>query len=307
VQQLSVDEAFIDVSGMERFYEADILASKKTGEDFSFAVIAAQKVKEAVKQRTGLTVSTGIATNKYIAKIASGIKKPDGLYFIPPGGEEDFMRALPVSKIWGAGGKSQEAFRRHGFKKCADIIPLPLDTLKLLFGDAFGIFLYRAVRGQAANAFDEERGSHSMSAERTFPYDLFDEFAIETALFKICETLMARLLNEEWQCKTVQVKIRYAGFITESARETGNAIATFNELYTRIVALFRKKYKSGLGVRLIGAGLMNIETKHTLVQNDLFDMRSDKERLLEKTVLRLNNKYPHAVRRGRGITPHQDD
>ncbi|MDR0494552.1 MAG: DNA polymerase IV [Treponema sp.] len=284
VQQLSIDEAFIDISGM--------------GSLFGPPDAIAGKIKKSVFKETGLTVSVGVSSNKYLAKIASGMSKPDGLSVIPPGGEEAFMRSLPVEKIWGAGSKTQEVFRKHGLKTGDDIYRLSLRALTALFGKAFGLFLYRAARGEGAAAFDEERGSRSISSERTFAFDLYDEFEIETALFDICQTLMWRLLSENWQSRTVSVKIRYGDFSTEAARETSpGCILTLNELYDRLLSLFRRKYLSsrqGRGLRLLGAGLLNIE-KSSLRQGDLFDEKTEKAVKLEKTILGINQKFPDAA------------
>jgi DNA polymerase-4 len=291
VQQLSIDEAFLDITGTEGLFGP-------------FAGTA-KKLKERVLAETGLTVSVGMASNKYIAKIASGMSKPDGLFIIPPGGEEQFMRSLPVGKIWGAGNKTQELFRKHGLKTCEDIHRLSLEALVSIFGKFFGNFLYRAVRGEGAETFDEERGSRSMSNERTFEYDLYDDFAIETALFDICQGLIWRLLSGRWQSRTVSVKIRYGDFSTEIARETApHPVRTIDELYERVLSLFRKKYQSGKGVRLIGAGLMNLEAGRGGGQQELFASPSgpdaEKERRLEEAILEINKKFPQAaLRRGR--------
>ncbi|MDR1211628.1 MAG: DNA polymerase IV [Spirochaetaceae bacterium] len=290
VQQLSIDEAFLDITGTEGLFgPPDVLA---------------ERLKEQVRKESGLTVSVGLASNKYVAKIASGLSKPDGKTVIPPGGEEAFMLSLPVSKIWGAGPKTQELFVSYGLKTCADVRGLSEETLASIFGNAFGLFLFRAVRGDAAAAFDEERGTHSMSAERTFDFEIYDTFAIETALFDICQTLMWRLLDCRWQSRTVMVKIRYGDFSTESGRETFETpVRTLNELYDRLLSLFHRKYRKGRGVRLLGAGLMNLETK-TAYQTGLFDGGlkgpDNRERRLEETILEINKKFPGAaLKRGR--------
>lgn len=286
VRQISIDEAFLDITGTAGLFGPP-------GE-------TAKKIKEAVRGRTGLTVSLGLASNKYVAKIASGMSKPDGTFMIAPGEEEPFMRSLPVSKIWGAGKKTQEQFKQYGFKTGEDIYRLPQESLSSIFGKAFGLFLYRAVRGEAAQSFDERRG-HSMSAEQTFPYDLYDEFAIETALFDICQTLMFRLLDCNWQSRTIFIKIRYDDFSTQSAQESlPRPVSTMNELFERLAALFRKKYQPGRGIRLIGAGLMNLETENSGRQAELFDSGNEKERNLEKYILELNKKFPGAaLKKGR--------
>jgi DNA polymerase-4 len=290
VMQLSIDEAFLDITGTEGLFgPPDVLAGK---------------LKETVRERAGLTVSAGLASNKYIAKIASGISKPDGLFWVRPGEEEPFMRSLRVDKIWGAGKKTQEQFRKHGLKTGEDIHRLSRQTLGSIFGNSFGDFLYRAVRGEPAETFDRERGGRSMSVERTFSYDLTDEFTVETALLDICETLIFRLLNTRpgergYQSRTVFLKIRYEDFSTKTVRATfPHPINTLNELFCRVSELFYRKYQAGRGVRLIGAGLMNLETG--AFQEELFDSDNEKERSLEKAILEINKKFPAAaLRRGR--------
>ena len=287
VKQISIDEAFLDITGTEKLLgpPAEV----------------AGKLKGEVRDKTGLTVSLGIAVNKYVAKIASGMSKPDGTSIIPPGGEEAFMRSLPVSKIWGAGEKAREQFKIYGFETGDDIYRESLESLTAVFGKAFGLFLYRAVRGEAAAAFDDERGTHSMSAERTFPQDLYDGFTIETELFDICQTIMFRLLDCRWQSKTVFIKIRYNDFSTVSAQETlDRPVSTINELFERLRDLFHRKYQRGRGIRLIGAGLANLETGNSARQGDLFDTGDEKERNLEKCILEINKKFPGAaLKKGR--------
>jgi DNA polymerase IV len=289
VEQLSIDEAFLDITGTEGL--------------FGPPEAAAKKLKEKIRIETGLTVSTGIASNKYVAKIASGMSKPDGLFVIKSGEEEKFMRSLPVTKIWGAGEKTQEIFNKHGLKKSEDIYRLSKESLASMFGNAFGNFLYRAVRGEAAENFDREPGSRSMSAERTFAYDLSDEFAIETALLEICETLMFRLISSRVESATVSLKIRYSDFSTANVQKTfHDPVLTLNDFYRHVLDLFHKKYQRGRGVRLIGAGLANLAEETNLRQGDLFDAGKEKERRLEEFILKINEKHPTAsLRRGRSI------
>jgi DNA polymerase-4 len=282
VRQLSIDEAFLDITGTEGL--------------FGPPEVLAAKIKAAVRKETGLSLSVGIASGKYIAKIASGLSKPDGLLRIPPGMEESFMRSLPAGKIWGAGEKTQEIFRQRGIRTGEDIHRLSRDSLGAVFGRAFGDFLYRAVRGEEVETFESPRGARSISTERTFPSDLYESFAIESALLDISETLRWRLLGEGRQARTVQVKIRYEDFSTELARESSpDPVASLNDLYLRALALFRKKYQSGRGLRLIGVGLMNLEDDPR--QQELFDDAGEKERRLEKAILDINRRFPNAALR----------
>jgi DNA polymerase-4 len=211
------------------------------------------------------------------------------------------MRSLPVTKIWGAGEKTQEIFRRHYISTCEELYAIPKEKLTGIFGKAFGLFLYKAVRGEAAATFDDERGSHSMSSERTFPYDLYDEFTIETVLFDLCQDLMFCLYTNNLQGRTVFIKIRYEDFRTESAQETfPHPIVSMNELFEYLRDLFQKKYQIGRGIRLLGAGIANLEKESEGYQRDLFESDNEKERKLEKAILDINMKNPNAqLKRGR--------
>ena len=285
VRQLSIDEAFIDITGTEGL--------------FGPPEAAAARIKERVSLEAGVTVSVGVSSNRYLAKIASGMSKPDGLYVVPPGGEEAFMRALPADRIWGTGSTTHGIFEKHGIKTGDDIFRLSRTVLTSLFGKARGQFLYRAVRGEGA-AFEEERETRSISTERTFAFDLHDQFAMESVLFDLCQSLLWRLLEGNWQSRTVSVKIRYGDFSTEGARESRSGhVATLNDLYERLLGLFRRKYRKGMGVRLLGAGLMNLEEGAGL-QGELFAEAAEKDRRLEKAILDINKKFPDAaLRRGR--------
>jgi DNA polymerase-4 len=284
VEQLSIDEAFLDITGTEKLFGPQEETAKR--------------LKTQVREKTGLTVSVGMATNKYIAKIASGMSKPDGLFVIAPGEEEKFMRSLPVGKIWGAGEKTQDIFKKHSLKTCDDIYRLSRKTLSSMFGNALGTFLYRAVRGESAETFDRERGSHSMSAERTFAYDLYDEFVIESALLEICETLIFRLLSSQAESATISLKIRYSDFSTDTFRETfQEPVLTLNDFYRHVLDLFHRKYQRNRGLRLIGAGFINLNKGNSLHQGDLFSQEKDKERRLEEVILSINAKHPGAALR----------
>lgn len=280
LMQISIDEAFLDITGTERLF------GPPSG--------LAQKLKNAVHEKTGLTISVGLASNKYVAKIASGISKPDGCFIVENGDEENFMLSLPVDKIWGAGGKTQAQFKKYGYKTCADIYQIKEQILCSIFGKSFGKFLYRAVRGEAA-VFDAIRGTHSISAEHTFEFDVYDEFVIETALMDICDRLMCRLMDSRWQSGTVSVKIRYRDFSTESVQETSeHPVETMNDLFERVRTLFHRKYKHGSGVRLIGARLMNLEPR-ICSAGELFDFDDERKKKLEKCIHDINKKFPKSA------------
>lgn len=276
VQQMSIDEAFIDLGGTEKL--------------FGPPEQTAMRLKAEVKEKTGLTVSCGLASNKYVAKIASGINKPDGFCFVAPGEEEAFMLGLPLSKLWGAGEKTVEKLKKSGFSSIKDIHSASLELLQSIFGKAGGSFLYMAVRGQAAETFGSDAKNHSISGERTFPYDLTDSYIIETALLQLCTEVQMRMLTENWFSHTIHLKIRYGDFTTVGIqRSYDQNFETENELYERVKSLFYEKWEKGRGIRLLGVGAGNCT--HTPSQQfELFERDNQKTKDLEKAVLQINRK-----------------
>jgi len=279
IRQMSIDEAFMDMSGTERL--------------FGTPEKAAKKLKAQVAERTGLTISIGAASNKYIAKIASGLSKPDGLYIVENGAEEKFMLSLPLKKIWGIGEKTLDRITRAGFNSSRDIHKASLNLLQSLFGSCTGSFLYRAVRGCEVETFDTEAKNRSISSEHTFSFDLTDRYTIDTALLELSWELMYRLLTEGWTSKTVHVKIRYEDFTTVSVQGTSERIiSSADDLYGRAKALFAAKYENGRGIRLLGLGAQNLESGDTPVQKELFDFGEKKKAAVEKAVIGIQKKNP---------------
>jgi len=279
VIQISVDEAFIDLTGTERLL----------GSPYDVAV----QLKREVKEKTGLTVSVGLAPTMYLAKIASGFKKPDGLTVIHHGEEVSFMTALPLEKVWGVGSKTLEHLHRAGFTSTKSIYTKSEHLLQSIFGNNTGSFLYNAVRGNKGMKFGDEARNHSISSETTFDFDLLDRYAIETALMQLSQTVMFRLHREGFHTQTISLKIRYEDFTTVSVQETSDfAIVSADDLFKRCVNLFSKKYEIGRGIRLLGVSAQNVEGNDKPVQKNLFDMGDEKRAKLEKTILSIEDKHP---------------
>ena len=280
VDQMSIDEAFIDLTGTEKL--------------FGPPQETARAIKARVKEETGLTVSIGLATTKYLAKISSGLSKPDGFYMVKAGDEETFMLNLPLNKVWGLGPKSLELIRSKGFKTTRDIYERDYDTLEFLFGKNMASFLFNVVRGVEKESFSRERKSHSISAETTFPYDLTDIYTIETELLELAQGVFFRLLKEESFSRTAFVKIRYEDFSTCTIQETVERnIITLDSFYEIIKRLFEKRYENGRGIRLLGLGFENIVKEEKPYQQDLFSLNNDeKKQAVEKAILNLSKKHP---------------
>ena len=269
VQQLSIDEAFIDLTGTQL-----LLGDGKT---------AAFNIKRTVLEKTGLTVSIGMASNKYLAKIASGLSKPDGFFCVKAGEEEAFMAGLPLKKVWGIGEKSLAKLNKSGIYTMEQALSCTMEILQKILGNSGGQFLYEAVRGGDVGGFDREVKSRSVSTERTFFEDLTNNYLIETVLMELSQEVMFRLLRSNKSTRTIQLKIRYGDFITETRQETFlSPITTSEAFYKGILQLYRKKTINSIGIRLLGVGANNVKDSHgseALFQED------EKSRLVESAVL----------------------
>lgn len=289
VLQMSIDEAFIDMSGTERLFGP----FEKT----------AMKLKQEVFEKTGLTVSVGISSSMYVAKIASGYRKPDGLTFIPEGDEEKFMLSLPLEKLWGAGTKTQERLKKCGLKTIQSIYEKSLNYLIAIFGENTGTFLYESVRGNKAMNFYREVKNHSISAETTFEFDLTDKDAIESALMELSLSVIMRMHKEKVRTRTVAVKIRYEDFTTFTVQETSEfPVANADDFFERCKRLFYKKYQDARGIRLLGVSADNVEKKDVPVQKELFDFGNEKKSKVEEAIFNFENKHPELkIRKARLI------
>ncbi len=294
VIQMSIDEAFLDMTGTERL--------------FGTPEQAAMQIKKDVKEKTGLTISIGIAGTMYVAKIASGYRKPDGMTYIKNGEEENFMLSLPLEKVWGIGSKTLQRLLNSGIKTPSDIYSKSISYLTTLFGDNTGLFLYNAVRGNKSMTFGEEAKNHSISAERTFDYDLTDIYIIETAIFEIIQLVSYRMYKENVYTNTISIKIRYEDFSTVSIQETTNfPIKNADQMFEICKKLFHKKYKPGTGIRLLGIACEKVKENGSSMQESLFSFEEEKKTKMEAAVYKLKDKHPEInIQRARLLEKSKD-
>lgn len=280
IQKLSIDEAFIDLTGTERL--------------FGTPSETAKRLKAEVLAKTGLTVSVGIASTKYVAKIASGMNKPDGFLSVDEGKEEEFMLSLPLEKVWGIGEKTREKLKSKGLSTVHAIHSLSVENLMSIFGESLGTFLYNAVRGKEYENFNKETKSHSISSETTFGFDLRNQAEIEVEMKKLCKTVMLRSRNESKLSNTVCVKIRFGDFSTITVRQTYKSeIASIQDLFEKSNALFKSKFQAQKGLRLLGIGLQNLYDE-TERETTLFDTEeTTAETKIEKAIGLLEKKFPN--------------
>jgi DNA polymerase IV len=287
VQRLSIDEAFLDMTGTQRLWGPP--------EE------AARLLKERVRERTRLGISIGIAPNRYVAKIASGLRKPDGLVYVRPEDAEAFMLGLPLGKLWGAGEKTQERFAELGIGSVAQLASFGLAQLESLFGRAGGAFLYGAVRGRDIGGFGVgELGSRSMSAETTFERDCSEREQVEDVLLALSEELAYRLWAEGFGSRTLVLKLRFHDFTTISRRLTrGARYRSSGEAYKDALALLDKAWDGRASLRLLGLCFADLEAEGADAQGELFADPSERASRAESAVFEIERKGMGKVTRAR--------
>lgn len=246
IEPLSIDEAFLDVT----------TDKKKIGS----AIIIAREIKQEIKRRTGLTASAGISVNKFLAKIASEINKPDGLYVILPEEAEKFIEALPVEKFYGIGKVTAEKMHKLGIHNGADLKRWDLVSLIRNFGKS-GLFFHDIVRGIDERPVETEQEPKSIGTELTFEKDLTTPFEIIAELYKLEKELMTRLEKSESAGRTLTIKVKFADFKQITRSKTLLSFIRDFETLHREVSEIRKTLKlDGRRVRLLGVSISNLET-----------------------------------------------
>lgn len=293
--QVSVDEAFLDLSGMENIYG---LPGK-----------AAKLLKRKIKDETALSVSIGVAQSRFLAKLASDYHKPDGLTIVPPERNEEFIDKVGLRKLWGIGGKTYERLKAKGIRSTADLRAIPHDRLERYFGSSLADYLYKASRGIDPGIYQGEAKSHSISTENTYYPDVYGIETLSSLMLEMSQELSFRALEEKVIPRTIGIKIRYGDFTTFSAQVTpSEAIYSSSDIYRHAEALLRKTYNNQ-GVRLLGLVLSQVYEGEDVEQKELFREKSEKERLVEKAILDMNsrNKNIRIVKAGTLSKPDKSE
>lgn len=251
VEPLSLDEAFLDVS--------DCTIAQGS------ATLIAKQIRDRVREEIGITISAGIANNKFLAKIASDWNKPDGQKTIEPNEVAAFISELPVEKIFGVGSVTAKKMHRLGLKTCADLQTLSILELSKQFGK-FGARLFDLCRGQDDRPVSTHRARKSVSTERTYAVDIADNNACAEELLQLFEDLQRRIdrTNCSAQIKSRTLKLRFDDFSTTTVSRAGQAIEIecFREL------LDEAWQRKGLPIRLLGIGVQ-LKGSNTLAQQGL--------------------------------------
>jgi len=276
VEPISIDEAFLDVTGCERLW----------GPPMAIARLIQRRILEEQQ----LPCSVGIATNKLVAKIACDTGKPRGLVLVPPGEEAAFLAPLPIDRLWGVGRVTGERLRSMGIETIGDLAQWPEDELVHAFGDA-GHHLYRGARGIDAGRVQAGRERRSISQERTFGRDEGDERVLERTLLEMSEHVAARLRAEGLVAETVRLKLRTPAFVT-STRQAALAQPTDQgqAIYSAARELLAANWRPGQRLRLLGVGVSGL-LDHSGYQLSLFDRSDQRRARLDRTLDEIRGRF----------------
>ena len=250
VEPLSLDEAYLDVT------------ENAWGETLGKAV--AQRLKAEIKAATGLTASAGVAPNKFLAKIASAWRKPDGLTVIAPERMETFLQKLPVDALWGVGPVTAQRLRDRGIERLVDVRTADPTVLREAVGSG-AEWLKRLADGIDDRAVEPHHDPKSSGTENTFSQDLTDLDEIRREIDEMARDGAAWLKKRALLCRTVTIKVRYADFTTVTRSHTAPPTQDADDIAQRAVALLAKTEAGTRPVRLLGASV------HNLVDPDAFE------------------------------------
>ncbi|MFP7695976.1 DNA polymerase IV [Trueperella sp. LYQ143] len=253
VEQLSVDEAFLDVSGARKM--------------FGSPTQIAQDIRRRIRQQEGVPASIGIAATKHVAKIASAHAKPDGMLLIPVQRTQDFLHSLQVGSLWGVGEKTRRKLEQRGIITVADLVAFGPDALRHLLGEALGTQLFALAMGRDPRVVTPQRVAKSISREQTF-FDPIDGAQALRELLAQAHNVAARLRHESLTAWTVGIKVRFADDFSTITRSVTLASPTdlAMDIFHAARALFYEVDIRQPGIRLLGVKAENFADPHRGVQ-----------------------------------------
>ncbi|MEZ4417167.1 MAG: DNA polymerase IV [Gemmatimonadota bacterium] len=249
VEGLSIDEAFLDARGLERI----------AGTPLEIA----QRLRQQVRERVGLPITVGIARTKFLAKVASGVAKPDGLLLVPPDGELEFLHPLPVGRLWGVGAKTGAKLNRIGITTVAQVAALDEATLIAILGRASGRHLHALAHNRDPRPVEVGRRRRSMGAQRALGRPWRSHADLDVALMELMDRVTRRLRRAGRVCRTVTIRLRFGDFtratrsntLAEATAQTHTLLAAARGLLAGAMPEIRSR-----GLTLIGVSLGNLES-----------------------------------------------
>ena len=239
VEPLSLDEAFLDVSG----------AVRRLGRPREIAAM----IRARVEAEQSITCSVGVAANKFVAKVASTNAKPNGMLVVPPDRVVEFLHPMPVGALWGVGPKTEEQLQRLGLRTVGDLAHTPVSTLERALGVASGRHLAELAWGRDERAVEADEPERSIGNEQTFARDLDDPEEIKRELLHLSEQVARRLRSHGVIARTLTLKVRFADFSTITRSKTlADATDTSHDVYTTISGLYDALHLQRTRIRLVG-------------------------------------------------------
>lgn len=286
-EPLSLDEAFLDVTACEKLFGG--------GETI------ARAIKTAIRDELALIASVGVAPNKFIAKIASDINKPDGFVVVDPAQIQAFLDPLPVSRLWGAGKTTVAVFERMGIRYIGQLRRQSLAWLSTHFG-RHGEHLWQLAHGIDEREVITDAQAKSISHETTFAEDIADSEVIEAWLLHLTEQVAWRLRRAELTGRTVQLKLRFPDFKTITRSHTlTEATHTTATLWQIVRRLLRDNWRGSPALRLLGMGVSGLQDDTLQTQQgDLFEAGSNRQTRVDALTDEVNARFgANTLQRGR--------
>lgn len=287
IEPLSLDEAFLDVTGSQAL--------------FGDGEAIARRIRREVFAATHLTVSVGVATSKYVAKVASDLRKPDGLVVVPPGAEREFLRPLPVARLWGVGSAAQQQLERAGLRTIGDVQERGEAELVAAFGDVTGRQLSALANGIDPRAVDGDRPPRTIGHEMTFASDLRDASDVVGVVLQLAGMVGRRLRRHGLRASAVRLKLRYGDFTTLLRQQRVPATADDLELYRAASELLAATWDRRRGVRLLGLAALQLNAAGAPSQGLLFAPPAAKRDRLLRAIDAVRDRHGDgALRHGIG-------
>ena len=261
-EKASIDEFYLDLSGMDRYIGT-----------WKWAV----RLRQRIQRETGLPISMGLAANKLVAKVATGEAKPNGQLLIPPGNERDFLAPLPIEKIPGIGRKTTAKLHRLGIKKAGQLAAYPMELLEEMFGK-HGKSIWRKVNGLGSTRLTPYSERKSISSEHTFDRDVEEPGRLQAELTRLVGKLGFLLRKKGRLTSNVAVKLRYADFSTTTHQQKIPYTANDSLLLAHARKLFEEHYKARRPLRLLGCRFSGLLYGNEPLQ--LFDQHQKEMKLL---------------------------
>lgn len=239
VERLGIDEAFLDVAGARTIYGSPMQV--------------AQLLRDRVRAETGLVCSVGAAATKFVAKVASGMSKPDGLLVVPRDATTDFLHPLPIAKLWGVGAKSEETLRGHGIHTIGDLAHAPQEQLRRLVGEAGASRLHDLAWGIDPRSVHGGVDEKSIGHEMTFETDVTDPAIVRREILRMAGMVAVRMRKAGVVARTVVLKLRYSDFETITrSRTIAEPTDLGRTIYEEVSDLYAKVGRPNAAIRLVG-------------------------------------------------------